>query len=689
MHFDLQRCSELDLILIEPPKPDDEYHRMAALCSLQILDSAPEPRFDRITATAQRLFQVPIALITLVDRERQWFKSRIGLDVRETARNISFCGHAILSDAPFIVPDASTDPRFFDNPLVTGDPLIRFYAGVPLRGNGGARIGTLCLIDRIARQLSELEIKSLCDLGQWAELELNLLSVQQATDITREKESRLKAIVEHAGDAIVAIDYAGLIDTFNPAAERIFGYAAADIIGEPVQKLAAPRFRADLAAFVANLEAQGMGETERLNRQVFAQRKDGSRFPADLVVSEMQVDGRRAFTGLVRDISARRRTAGTVKKLNRQLSHALSLQQAILNSTNYAIMAVNTKGKVTMFNDGAQRMLGYSEAEMRTQEQLAVLHDPDELALRVQVLSEELGRKIRPGAEVFIARARERLPDECEWTYIRKDGSRLPVLLSITAVWDEENKLAGFVGIAHDLSEQKKIERMKNEFVSTLSHELRTPLTSIRGALGLLVGGAAGEIPSAARRLLDVANKNCERLVRLINDVLDVEKIESGNMRFEPVVQPLLPLLEHAVAATHSYAAQFQVSFDLRSDAGELLAAVDTDRLLQVMINLLSNASKYSPSGDVVEIRLKRLPGLARVSVIDHGPGVPVEFRDRIFQKFAQADGSDSRQKSGTGLGLNISRAIIEKHHGRIDFRCLPGAGTEFFFELPLAAHTA
>ena len=173
--------------------------------------------------------------------------------------------------------------------------------------------------------------------------------------------------------------------------------------------------------------------------------------------------------------------------------------------------------------------------------------------------------------------------------------------------------------------------------------------------------------------------------MRLINDILDVEKIESGNMRFEPVIQPLLPIAEQAVAATHAFASQFQVSFDLRSDKVELLVAVDADRLLQVIVNLLSNASKFAPAGDIVEVRLSRRPGVARLSVTDHGVGIPPAFRERIFQKFAQVDSSDNRQKGGTGLGLNISKAIVERHRGKIDFVSQPGVRTEFFIELPLA----
>ncbi len=658
---------------------------MAALCRLQLLDTPPDERFERITRTAQRLFGVPIALVTLVDSNRQWFKSRAGLSAAETPRDISFCGHAILEEDAFVIPDALADPRFADNPLVTGDPHLRFYAGMPIHESGGWRVGTLCLIDRVARVFDERDIIALRDLALWAETEINLYSLKQATAITREHESRLQAIIEHAGDAIVTIDDKGLVETFNPAAQRIFGYTPEEIIGQPIMLLAARHYRAGVAHGVEALGRDGLAALGPVNRQIFAERRNGARFPANFVVSEMRINERRAFTGLVRDISERRRSTDEARRLNRQLAETLSLQQAILDSTHYAIIAVDSNGRVSMFNNGAQRMLGYRADEMLTQDALLALHEPAELAARLARLSEEFGRPIRPGAELFIARAREGIRDESEFTYIRKDGTRLPVMLAISAVWGENRELAGFVGIAHDLSERKRIERLKNEFIATLSHELRTPLTSIRGSLGLLAGGAAGDIPVTAKSLLDIANKNCDRLVRLINDILDVEKIESGTMRFEAVVQPLLPLVEQAVAATNAYASQFMVSFDLRSDAGEMYVSVDADRVAQVMVNLLSNASKFAPPGDVVEVRLRRMGDRARLSVTDHGAGIPAEFRDRIFQKFAQADATDSRKKGGTGLGLNISRAIIEKHGGSIDFVSDPGLRTEFYFDLPLA----
>ncbi|MGH6638871.1 MAG: ATP-binding protein [Polaromonas sp.] len=383
---------------------------------------------------------------------------------------------------------------------------------------------------------------------------------------------------------------------------------------------------------------------------------------------------------------ARKRSREVVRTLNHQLSESTELQQAILNSANFSIISTDVNGMIRLFNNGAHRMLGYLSDEIVARHTPGLLHDETEMAARAQQLSHELGTPIKPGFEVLVARARGGLADEQEWTYIRKDGSRFPVMLSVTALWEEQLALTGFLCIAYDLTERKKVENMKNEFISTVSHELRTPLTSIRGALGLLSAGTVGAIPAAAKNLLDIANNNCERLVRMINDILDIEKIESGNMRFNAVTQRILPLAKQAIGATQAYAAQFQVKFELQPDAEDAYVAVDADRITQVIVNLLSNAAKYSPPGASVEVQLVRQSGFLRLSVTDHGEGIDDHFRASIFQKFSQADSSDTRKKGGSGLGLSISKAIIEMHQGRIDFRSERGVNTEFFFELPLAA---
>ncbi len=239
------------------------------------------------------------------------------------------------------------------------------------------------------------------------------------------------------------------------------------------------------------------------------------------------------------------------------------------------------------------------------------------------------------------------------------------------------------LAIVRDITDRKNVERMKNEFVSTVSHELRTPLTSIRGSLGLIAGGVAGEIPAQVRAMVEIASKNSERLIRLINDILDIEKIESGKMIFNLQPVELTPLLEHVIDINRAYGQQFDVTFTLESPIAGAWVYADSDRLIQALTNLLSNAAKFSPTGARVLVSLARRGENLRIAIRDCGPGIPETFRERLFQKFAQADASDARQKGGTGLGLSITKAIVEKLGGQIDVTIAPDAGSIFFIDLP------
>lgn len=236
--------------------------------------------------------------------------------------------------------------------------------------------------------------------------------------------------------------------------------------------------------------------------------------------------------------------------------------------------------------------------------------------------------------------------------------------------------------IIEDISERKRIERMKNEFISTVSHELRTPLTSISGSLGLVTGGAAGALPERMQAMLEIAHKNSKRLELLINDLLDMEKLVAGKMRFERREQPLFPLLEQGVRDNQGYAERYQVRLVLDAEDDGARVVVDADRLQQVLANLLSNAAKFSPEGSEVRLAVDRDGERVRVSVSDHGPGIPEAFRERIFQKFSQADASDSRQKGGSGLGLAITRELVERMDGEVGFDSVPDEGATFWFEL-------
>lgn len=369
--------------------------------------------------------------------------------------------------------------------------------------------------------------------------------------------------------------------------------------------------------------------------------------------------------------------------VERALAESLNFERALVSSAAYGIIAVNANGIITEFNKAAQDMLGYTAEELVGKSTPERFLDSQEVVERAAVLSSELGRTVEPGIEVFMAIARLGRVEERELTFIRKNGERFMGQLSVTAIRGGDGEVSGFIGIATDITERKKVERLKAEFISTVSHELRTPLTSIRGSLGLVLGGVAGELATQAKELLNVANKNAERLSRLINDILDIEKIESGKMEFKVRRQALAPLLQQAVEGIQEFARQFGVTVTLSNKVPDNDVDVDGDRFIQVLLNLLSNAAKFSPPSSVVAIAADFHGPLLRVSVSDQGKGIPFEFQSRVFEKFAQADSSDTRAKSGTGLGLSITKAIVERLGGVISFDTKDGLGTTFHVDLP------
>jgi signal transduction histidine kinase len=237
--------------------------------------------------------------------------------------------------------------------------------------------------------------------------------------------------------------------------------------------------------------------------------------------------------------------------------------------------------------------------------------------------------------------------------------------------------------------ERKRLERLKDEFVSTVSHELRTPLTSISGSLGLLMGKAAGNLPRPMARLLSIAHTNCQRLVRLVNDILDIEKMEAGRLVFNFSRVEVRKLVAQAIEANRGFAEGYGVRIRLEATRAATEVRADPDRLAQVITNLLSNAIKFSPADTEVTVTVERESDKVRLTVRDQGAGIPADFRPLIFEKFAQADARDARQKGGTGLGLSIVKQIVDRLGGEVGFTDAIGGGSVFYVQLPSWDHGA
>ncbi|CAH1043640.1 response regulator [Halomonas sp. TD01] len=373
-----------------------------------------------------------------------------------------------------------------------------------------------------------------------------------------------------------------------------------------------------------------------------------------------------------------------VQARTRELASTSTMLSNVLEaSTEFAIIATDTEGTITLFNTGAENLLGYDSNDVVGAQSPALFHLPSEIEARSVALSDALGETVT-GFDVFVKNALREGFETREWSYLTKRGDSMPVMLTVTPIFDDADKLTGFLGVAEDITDRKRMEKMKNEFISTVSHELRTPLTSVSGALGLALSGKLGDIPEKVKKLLKTAHRNSERLAHLINDLLDIEKIATGKVNLDMKVQPLQPILEQAVEENRAYGAERHIKLTLYSEIPRQNVKVDEQRLKQVLANLLSNAIKFSPDGGTVTVEAASTDTDITVNVIDQGPGIPEDFHHKIFQRFAQADSSDTRQQGGTGLGLAITQQLVTRMGGTIDFETTAGEGTRFFFSLPM-----
>ncbi len=510
--------------------PANEQDRLTALLKLKILDTAPDEAFDKITSLAQTIFQVPIVLVSLIDEQRQWFKSKQGLDVSETDRKLAFCAHAILHPRILIVEDAQQDERFSSNSLVCAEPNIRFYAGCPLIDKQGYALGTLCLIDRKPRQMSSLD-KTI--LQQLAALVMERIYAHQYKLQTDHKMKLLSLLVDAMPEALVSCDSEGQLEQFNKIARAWHGI---DI----------RRCEPELLSYYYDLYEED-GQT---------------------VLAFERIPLIRAFHG-----------------------------ETIANE----VICIKAKGQPLRWVS-------------------------------------------------------------CNGGQIKNDAGQV----------------LGALILMQDISEQKRLATMKTEFISTVSHELRTPITAIMGSLDLLNNGVCGPLPEQALAMLQIASQNSKKLQFLVNDLLDMEKFAAGKMEFNMQTCDLAQECKKAVAENQPFADKYQVQITQLSNEPCPLS-LDSSRLQQVLSNLLSNAIKFSPAGAEVCLSYHQVDEKIRLQVEDKGEGIPFHFQERIFQRFSQADSSDSRKGFGTGLGLAISKAIVESMGGQIGFHSVPGQGSIFF----------
>jgi PAS domain S-box-containing protein len=533
----------------------------------------------------------------------------------------------------------------------------------------------------------------------------NVTGEYAAQQALRDSAALIQTILNTVVDGIITIQArGGIVEKVNPAAERIFGYTAAELAGQSfsmlIPELDQDQRNGSLAYYSASDAARAVG----LGREVTGRRKDGTLFPMEIAVSEMSLGGQRYFTGILRDISARKQAEEALRK-------AGALQSAIFNSANFSSIATDARGVIQIFNVGAERMLGYAAGDVMNKITPADISDPQELIVRAKALSTELGTQIEPGFEALVFKASRGIEDIYALTYIRKDGSRFPAVVSVTALRSDDDTIIGYLLIGTDNTARMHVEaertllyealkdknaelesakstaesasKAKTDFLSSMSHELRTPLNAILGFTQLMESGTPAPTP-VQKRNLDQILKAGWYLLELINEILDLAMIESGKATLSTEPVSLAEVMLECRSMIEPQAQKRGLAMSFPQFEARWFVKADRTRIKQVLINLLFNATKYNrPGGEVAVVCTRNRTGFIRISIRDTGVGMTPEQVGQLFQPFNRL-GREAGAEEGTGIGLVVTKRLVELMGGTIGVESTVGVGSVFWVDLRL-----
>lgn len=671
------------------PTPPNDVSRVRSLLECCVMDTPPEPAFDELVELAARLCTAPISMVSLVDDERQWFKARRGLEITETPRDSAFCSHAIMRDEPLIVEDAEHDERFATNPLVVGPPHVRFYAGVPLRLRDGTRPGTLCVIDTVPRTLGADELRALKVLASQVSAQLELRRTDAC--LTRADASRAQLQEWYQGIARASLDACYLLECVRDEKDEIVdfvfldlnqrgadlaGFDREEIIGQRLCEIMPVNRRDGFFEKYAEAVRTGKGFEEAFEVEV---RSGERRWLHHQVVPLANGIGisTRDVTNLRRDDSERRRL------------HLML--QTVVDAMPQRVFWKDREGRFLGCNLGFAKDAGLSSpAEM------IGTRDADH-AWRV------FAERYRADDMAVMAEGRARL--NFEEPQVDSSGTMRWVRTSKIPLRDDSGEIIGVIGILEDVTAERdarqalrwakeaaeEAARVKSEFLANMSHEIRTPMTAILGFVDLLAD------PSTPERdrpeFLATIRRNGEHLLTLINDILDHSKLEAGEVGIERLAFDPVTLTEEAASMLRPLAEAKGVELHAEIDPGlPRAAASDPTRLRQIILNLVNNAVKFTDRG---QVRLAVRPeadaeGLDTLvfTITDTGIGMTEAQIARLFRPFTQADSSTSRRFGGTGLGLFITRRLVDLLGGEVKVASVVGEGTTFTVRIPVSAAT-
>jgi PAS domain S-box-containing protein len=519
--------------------------------------------------------------------------------------------------------------------------------------------------------------------GPDGEIQYLIVSGQDVTDQREmektllKSEARYRDVVENSLGFVFTCSMEGRLTSLNAFTAETLGYRAEALVGRVVMELMDAE---GVAAFQDCLNT--LESVEEWQGALPLRRSDGVYRRIAVRSRRVQLPGERPFVlnhGM--DVTE-------LHEAEQALHIATRQRELILRSVDDGIFGIDLDGKVTFINEAGAKALGYTAEEL-------VGHDLHEMIHHSHIDGTPYSRSTSPILQALRRCEPIRMRDEVFW---RKDGTAIPAEYSANPLLDD-GRVSGMVVAFQDVSERRRLEKMKDEFISTVSHELKTPLTSLRASLGLVQSGTLDKRPEKQRQMIDMAIGNCDRLIRLVNDILDFDRGEKGRLPLnrEPV-EPTT-LVRRAADIAHNAAAQARIEFRFEVNASPVFA--DEERALQVLNELVGNALKFSPPGTAIRLAAWNVeggtaggvvaegsvtrPGEVCFMVEDQGRGIAPEKLERIFERFQQGDASDSRALGGTGLGLALCRSIVEQHGGRIWAESEPGKGSRFLFTLPAA----
>ena len=636
------------------------------------------------------------------------------------------------------------------------------------------------LEEMVAQRTSELSTTNQLLQAEIVERELTEAAL-------RENQQRLTGILDNADEAIISINEQQHIQLFNQGAERVFGYQAKEVMGQPLDILIPKALRQVHRQHVEQF-SQSSKQSRRMGERstnVYGRRKNGEVFPAEASVAKLQTNVGMLFTVMLKDITERKQAQEKLKASSSLLAKAEKIakigsweynlktneltwseelfeilgferestvplcdrvierihpdDRLLVKNTLYkghaegkpwqlnyrwilpngTIKYLESRGEPTRSDRGdvlkvwgtimdISQRIEAEQSLQRSEEQLRLITDSLPILIAYiddrqryrynnrtyetwfgksrssflgrpmkELLGENNYRKLKPYVETALAGKAVTFENQPT----TENGNTYWIAATYIPDFDLKGRVRGFFSMVDDISDRKAIEQMKSEFISIASHEMRTPLTSIHGVIKLLNAGRLGEISATGQQMLEMALRNSDRLVRLVNDILDIEKMESGRDRLEKQTCDSAELIQQAIDTLRSMAEEHQITLETNSPSIKLNA--DRDRIVQTLTNLISNAIKFSAAGSKVWLTSTLQETEVLFSVKDRGRGIPKDKLETIFERFQQVDASDSRQKGGTGLGLAICRHIVEQHKGKIWVASFYGEGSTFYFSIP------